>query len=88
MKRLPLLVAILLMTTNAMPQGMPDMGAMFLRQFDANNDGKVTRDEFIKPSEAQFERMDSNHDGAVDAAELDAMKAQMMQRMQQRGDQH
>ncbi|MCB1736431.1 MAG: EF-hand domain-containing protein [Gammaproteobacteria bacterium] len=87
MKSRYLSIAILLLSTTALAQpsqGMPDIGAMFLRQFDADNDGKVTRDEFIKPSEAQFERMDSNHDGAVDASELEALKVEMMQRMQQR----
>lgn len=71
-----------------MPHGMPNLGDMFLKQFDANHDGKVTRDEFIKPTEAQFDHMDTNGDGAVDASELETMQTEMMQRMQQHGGQH
>ncbi|MCP5142549.1 MAG: EF-hand domain-containing protein [Gammaproteobacteria bacterium] len=91
MKRLTVLAAALLVSPLALSMppggggGMPDLGAMFLKQFDADGDGKVTRDEFIKPSEAQFEHMDSNGDGAVDAAELETIKNEMMQRMQQHG---
>lgn len=36
---------------------------------DANNDGKVTRQEYIDSRAAQFARMDRNGDGVVDDAD-------------------
>ena len=39
---------------------------------DANKDGKVTKQEFLKHHEAIFDRMDTNKDGAVDQPEADA----------------
>lgn len=65
-----------------MPQ-MPDLETLFMKQFDTNNDGKVSKDEFMKPTEEQFAHMDSNHDGALDAAEVKAFNNEMQQRMQE-----
>ncbi|HVW63815.1 MAG TPA: hypothetical protein VHB01_02285 [Nitrosospira sp.] len=39
---------------------------------DANKDGKVTKQEFLKHHEAIFDRIDANKDGAVDQPEADA----------------
>lgn len=65
----------------AMPQ-MPDLGAMFFQQFDTDNDKRVTKTEFIKPTEAQFDHMDKNGDGALDEAEIAAFNQEMQQRME------
>ncbi len=65
------------------PAQMPDMGQMFLQQFDANKDGRVTQAEYLKPSQQQFAFMDANRDGAISAAEASNFAQQMMQRMQQ-----
>ena len=62
---------------------MPDMGELFLEQMDADKDGKVTLDEFRKPSDEQFAFMDTNKDGVVTADEARAYARMMMQRMQQ-----
>ena len=46
-----------------------------INQFDHNNDGKVSRDEFTgRP--ALFDRLDQNHDGFVTRAEAEAMRRQ------------
>lgn len=69
----------------AMPQmpQMPDLGAMFFQQFDSDNDKRVTKAEFIKPTEAQFDLMDKNGDGALDEAEIAAFNQEMQQRMEE-----
>lgn len=83
-----LIIALTLASTAAfaqqmqMPQ-MPDMDALFFKQFDANQDGQVSKNEFIKPTEAQFDHMDKNGDGALDAAEVKAFNEQMTKRMQE-----
>ncbi len=41
-------------------------------QFDANKDGKVSRDEFVNGPTLLFDRADANHDGILTRAELDA----------------
>lgn len=51
-----------------------------LKQLDADKDGTVTLDEFLKPRSGRFAELDKNGDGSLDAAELSA-------RMQQKADQ-
>ena len=67
-----------------------DPSQVFLKTFDANNDGKVSRDEFVKPQvqqiEKQFSYMDKNGDGQVDSGEMAAYAAEMRKRMQQHQD--
>lgn len=45
-------------------------GGRFLRRFDANGDGKVTRIEFSEIVKRRFERLDLNRDGSVSSEEL------------------
>jgi Ca2+-binding EF-hand superfamily protein len=45
------------------------MGGSFLRYLDANNDGKVTRDEFAKLTQL-FDALDTDHDGFLTSEEL------------------
>ena len=66
----------------AMPQ-MPDLEAMFFQQFDTDNDKRVTKAEFIKPTEAQFDHMDKNGDGVLDEAEIAAFNQEMQQQMKE-----
>ncbi len=39
-------------------------------RYDANHDGKITREEFKGPTET-FERLDRNHDGVLTSADFD-----------------
>jgi len=48
-----------------------------LMQYDANKDGKVSRDEAPEQMQGFFDRMDGNSDGFIDAAELKALKSRM-----------
>ncbi len=66
----------------AMPQ-QPDLEQLFFKQFDRNNDHKVSKDEFLEPTIAQFEHMDRNHDGMLDRGEVEAFNQEMQQRMQE-----
>jgi uncharacterized low-complexity protein len=49
--------------------GMRGEGRCGMNRMDADGDGKVTKDEFMKGHEAMFERMDDNDDGVIDQTE-------------------
>lgn len=65
-----------------MPQ-MPNLEEMFFKQFDTNQDKRVSKDEFLKPTEAQFDHMDRDKDGALDESEVKAFNQEMQKRMQE-----
>ena len=44
----------------------------WLRQFDANHDGRISRDEFVNGPTHGFDYADANHDGVVTTAEVAA----------------
>ncbi len=46
-------------------------GQCGMSRVDANKDGKVTKQEFLKHHEAIFDSIDANKDGAVDQPEAD-----------------
>jgi hypothetical protein len=55
--------------------------ADIVKAWDSNNDGAVSKDEWIaagRPAE-RFDRVDADHDGKVTAAELGAAMARMRQ---------
>jgi hypothetical protein len=54
----------------AAPVNVPDVASHQIARFYLNNDGKVSRDEFLKPAQANFKRTDLNGDGFVTAPEL------------------
>jgi collagen type III alpha len=51
-----------------------------LSRFDADGDGKLTREELPERMRPQFERMDRNDDGVVDADEMQAMASRRRRR--------
>ncbi|MDR7118764.1 dockerin type I domain-containing protein [Caulobacter sp. BE254] len=53
---------------------------------DANGDGAVSAQEFEDAAKARFSRMDANHDGVIDAAELAAIQQRMEARRAERPD--
>jgi hypothetical protein len=54
-------------------QGMGGRG-MGMRAADTNGDGVITRQEALAQAGERFDRMDTNHDGKLDATELAAMR--------------
>lgn len=60
-------------------RGRGGPGGMVAR-LDRDGDGRLTRAEFDAP----FDRMDTNRDGVVDAAEMQAARQMMMERMRDR----
>jgi uncharacterized low-complexity protein len=43
-----------------------------MSKMDADGDGKVSKDEFMKGHEAKFDQLDKNGDGVIDASERGA----------------
>ena len=50
---------------------------MNLMQFDKDGDGKVSKDEAPEPMRDRFDMIDSNGDGFLDKADMDAMRQRM-----------
>lgn len=50
---------------------------MLQQQFDANHDGKVSRDEFVNGPTRGFDLADANHDGIVTREEVKTALARM-----------
>lgn len=48
-----------------------------MAMMDGNKDGKVSKEEFLKAHEAMFDKLDTNKDGMLDAAELGKMSQGM-----------
>ena len=57
-----------------MPVDKPTIGMREVRQLlllmDTDNDGKVSKQEFMKFMNAEFERLDTNNNGDLDVKEL------------------
>jgi hypothetical protein len=75
----PLPLAVVCITLASVAAAQPPVRrnpAEMLKRADANGDGKVTRDEFIKArtadAEAAFARLDTDGDGTLDDKELTA----------------
>ncbi len=58
------------------PPAMQGMGGrgMGMRAADTDGDGVITRQEALAQAGERFDRMDANHDGRLDAAEMAAMR--------------
>lgn len=53
--------------------GGPRFGERMVRMFDANKDGKVTKDEFLAGIKKRFAEMDLNNDGRISDEDLPPM---------------
>jgi len=52
---------------------------LFFMKYDEDKDGKVSREEFLRPDNAQFDFMDLNQDGIIEMSEVAAFTKRMMQ---------
>ncbi|MCC6597271.1 MAG: EF-hand domain-containing protein [Alphaproteobacteria bacterium] len=52
-------------------------GHNMFEKMDADADGAVTKEEFVKAHEERFTKMDADGDGKVTKAEAEAAKAEM-----------
>ncbi|SNX60720.1 EF hand [Nitrosomonas ureae] len=52
---------------------------------DTNNDGKISKEEFMKHHEAMFDKKDTNKDGFLDETERRNMKEKMHKHMHDHG---
>ena len=64
---------------------------MIFKRHDTNEDGKISKDEFMKEAEERFAKMDADSDDQITREEAKAhaekMKEQYQKRMEERGDQ-
>lgn len=56
----------------------------YLSALDANQDGRVTRKEFLSRREQRFTELDTNHDGVISREEAKAAKARKLARQGER----
>ena len=52
------------------------MGKQCMTKMDADGDGNISREEFMKGHEVKFDQIDANSDGVIDASERDAHRQQ------------
>jgi Ca2+-binding EF-hand superfamily protein len=71
-----------LLSAPSMAQGMRQGGEGMFERADANNDGSVTKEEFIAARGQQFARLDRNSDGYLDGTD---MPKRMAERRKQNG---
>lgn len=57
-------------------------GERGLERADTNNDGKISRDEFVNGPMPMFDRLDANKNGTIEATELESARAMMARRKQ------
>lgn len=60
------------------------MAAAIRGRLDANDDGKIDKQEFVSAPTMLFDRFDSDKNGVLDAKELDAARSAAKERMRDR----
>lgn len=64
----------------------PHRGGGMLEKLDTNQDGDVSKEEFMAFHEARFGELDANGDGKISKAEGDSKRAEMQKKMKERHD--
>ena len=64
--------------TPTAPPTQEQINQMFFMEFDADHDQQVSREEFLRSTNAQFDFMDRNRDGVIDKSEVAAFVDYMM----------
>ncbi|MFP4097620.1 MAG: hypothetical protein ACLFP8_05905 [Alphaproteobacteria bacterium] len=60
------------------------MGSLIFKHHDLNEDGVVTKDEFLESAEERFDKMDVDGDGEVTKDEAKEHRAGIKEKMQER----
>ncbi|PTQ86109.1 EF-hand domain-containing protein [Nitrosomonas ureae] len=74
--------------SNTKSEGQHDHGHKCehkMSSVDTNNDGKISKEEFMKHHEAMFDKKDTNKDGFLDETERRSMKEKMHKHMHDHG---
>ena len=76
------LITLIVLAVMFISLGNPAYAAMMgLRNMDANNDGKITQQEFTDKIDQQFAKMDENNDGVIQHKELKKFHATKFEKM-------
>lgn len=75
-----------LLSASSMAQMMRQGGEGMFERADANNDGSVSKEEFIAARGAQFARFDRNSDGYIDSNDVPERMAERRKQSGGRGD--
>lgn len=75
MKNIILALALLLVPASAFAgdKDHKDMHKEMMEKADADHDGKISKDEFLKEKEEWFTKYDANKDGKLEKSEMDTM---------------
>lgn len=69
-----------MMNHGAMKDGMGMQGGMGMKMMDANNDGMISKEEFMKHHEAMFDKMKKDSNGMVSMKDMPMMMDGMMKK--------
>ena len=67
-----------MMKHGAMKDGMGMQGGMGMKMMDTNNDGMISKEEFMKHYEAMFDKMKKDSNGMVSMKDMPMMMDGMM----------
>lgn len=62
----------------AMKDGMPMKDGMDMKMMDPNNDGMISKEEFMKHHESMYDKMKKGSNGMVSVKDMQAMMDMMM----------
>ena len=69
-----------MMNHGAMKNGMDMHGGMGMKMMDANNDGMISKEEFMKHHDVMFDKMKKDSNGMVSMKDMPMMMDGMMKK--------
>lgn len=67
-----------------MQSGMAMKGGMDMKMMDTNNDGMISKEEFMKHHESMYEKMKKGSNGMVSTKDMQMMMDDMMIKLRRR----